>query len=95
LNHLHIVFGRKTHIRSRPKTKPEIPNVEVVGWGNKELSKKKWYVFGGLEKSFSPIKTRSARKMIKEKEQMRNLILQVSEGPRALRAHKSLAIGIK
>jgi hypothetical protein len=47
---LHIFFGRKTHIGSCPKTKPEIPTVEVVGCGNKELLKKKWYILGGLEK---------------------------------------------
>jgi hypothetical protein len=56
---------------------------------------KKGTVFGGLEKDFSPIKTKSARKSVKEKEQEGNLILKVSEGPRALRAHKALARGIK
>jgi hypothetical protein len=56
---------------------------------------KKGSIFGGLHKYFSPIKTRRARKSVKEKEQEGNLILKVSEGPRALRAQKSLARGIK
>jgi hypothetical protein len=55
----------------------------------------KGFVFGGFEKDFSPIKTQSARKNVKEKEQVGNIVLQVSDCPRALRAYKSLVRGIK
>jgi hypothetical protein len=93
---LQIFSGGKTLFGSGSKTKTVSPTASVGGWGIKnELSVKKGSVFGGLEKYFSPIKTRSARKFIKEKEQEGNLILKVSEGLRALRAQKSLARGIK
>jgi hypothetical protein len=42
---------------------------------------KKGSIFGGLEKYFSPIKTRNVRKFVKEKELEGNLILKVSKGP--------------
>jgi hypothetical protein len=48
-------------------------------------------VLGGLETYFSPIKTRSARKLGKEKELTVMPSLEVVTGPRALRAQKSLA----
>jgi hypothetical protein len=48
-------------------------------------------VFGGLEKEFSPIKTRSVRKLGKEKETNGFSLSQVMEGTRALREQKSLA----
>jgi hypothetical protein len=51
----------------------------------------KGVVFGGLEKDFSPLKTRSARKLGKEKEINANTGLQVVDGPRVLRAQKALA----
>jgi hypothetical protein len=51
----------------------------------------KGVVFGGLEKDFSPLKTRSARKLGKEKETKANTSFMVVDGPRALRAQKALA----
>jgi hypothetical protein len=53
---------------------------------NLEPSILKGVVFGGMEKEFSPLKMRSARKLGKEKENIGFTSLQVSEGPRALRA---------
>jgi hypothetical protein len=47
-------------------------------------------VRGGLEKDFSPLKTRSARKLVQEKENCVTPSVLMSEGPRALRAQKSL-----
>jgi hypothetical protein len=51
----------------------------------------KGVVQGGLEKEFSPQKTRSARKIIIEKENYVSSSGVLSVGPRALRAHKALA----
>jgi hypothetical protein len=51
----------------------------------------KGVVLGGLEKEFSPLKTRSARKLVKEKEALEVTSGGVQEGLRALRAQKSLA----
>jgi hypothetical protein len=56
-----------------------------------EPSTLKGVVFGGLENDFSPLKMRSARKLGKEKENTGLTSMQVLEGPRALRAQKSLA----
>jgi hypothetical protein len=51
----------------------------------------KGVVFGGLEKDFSPLKMRSARKLGKEKETKATTRFLVVDGPWALRAQKSLA----
>jgi hypothetical protein len=51
----------------------------------------KGVVRGGLEKDFSPLKTRSARKLIQEKENCASPSVVMSEGLRALRAQKALA----
>jgi hypothetical protein len=51
----------------------------------------KGVVLGGLENDFSPLKTRSARKLGKVKEISNLTSLEGVTGPRALRAHKSLA----
>jgi hypothetical protein len=48
-------------------------------------------VLGGLETYFSPIKTRSARKLGKEKELSVIPLHEIVTGPRALRAQKALA----
>jgi len=53
---------------------------------NLEPSILKGVVFGGMEKGFSPLKTKSVRKLGKKKENIGFTSLQVSEGPRALRA---------
>jgi hypothetical protein len=51
----------------------------------------KGVVRGGLEKDFSPLKTRSARKLGVEKEKEVTCGTNLNVGPRALRAQKSLA----
>ena len=48
-------------------------------------------VLGGLENDFSPLETRSAKKLGKEKEISNLTSLEGVTGPRALRAHKSLS----
>ena len=84
------MFGSSSNIKN------VFPTTIFGRWGNKsELSVKKWTVFRRIEKYFSPIKNKSARKIVKEKEQEGNLILKFQEGPRALRKQKSLARGIK
>jgi hypothetical protein len=50
----------------------------------------KGVVFGGLEKDFSPLKTRSARKLGKEREALGSSGCLVIDGMRALRAQKTL-----
>jgi hypothetical protein len=56
-----------------------------------EASLLKGVVHGGLEKYFSPLKTRSARKLGKEKVNCASTCSTMVDGPRALRAQKSLA----
>ena len=51
----------------------------------------KGVVLGGLEKEFSPLKTRSARKLVKEKDGSKVPSGGVLDGPRVLRDQKSLA----
>jgi hypothetical protein len=46
--------------------------------------------YGGLEKDFSLLKTRSARKLGKEKVICDSTCSTMVDGPRALRAQKSL-----
>jgi hypothetical protein len=55
-----------------------------------EVALLKGAVRGGLEKYFSPLKTRSARKLGKEKENCATTSVMMIDGPRALRAQKSL-----
>jgi hypothetical protein len=50
----------------------------------------KGVVLGGLENDFSSLKTRSARKLGKEKENLNSNSLLGLTGPRALRAQKAL-----
>jgi hypothetical protein len=56
-----------------------------------EASLLKGVVHGGLEKDFSLLKTISVRKLRKEKENIYNTNFTMIDGPRALRAQKSLA----
>jgi hypothetical protein len=51
----------------------------------------KGVVRGGLEKDFSPLKTRSARKLGIDKENCASSSISMIVGPRALIAQKSLA----
>jgi hypothetical protein len=60
----------------------------VIGGGDVLV---KGAVFGGLEKEFSPLKTRSVRKLGKEKEILVLTSLEGVIGSRALRAQKALA----
>jgi hypothetical protein len=58
--------------------------------GGKE-SLLKGAVLGGMEKDFSPLKTRNARKLEKDKEKLVVEKVLVAEGPQGLRDQKALA----
>jgi len=56
-----------------------------------EVAMLKATVRGGLVKYFSSLKTRSVRKLRKEKENCATTSVTMIDGPRELRARKSLA----
>jgi hypothetical protein len=81
---------------SFPLTTDKAPTVEklkrnIVCNGVGESTVLKGAIFGGLENNFSPLKTRSARKLGKVKEIKDFTGLMTVDGPRSLRGHKSLA----
>jgi hypothetical protein len=73
------------------KSKEGIP-LKIISHslGGKD-SMTKGVVHGGLEKDFSPLKTRSARKLGREKQFGESNCIIVVDGLRALRAQKALA----
>jgi hypothetical protein len=83
-----FMLGGTCAKKVRKDRRGEIDRCDPVHTSMGETAVLKGAVRGGLEKDLSPLKTRSVRKLGKDKEKCVCSSISMPDGPRALRAQK-------